>query len=72
MVAAAILSEPLAGLQAQALGLAEAAGLRPALHALAPRAPWRWVAARVWPDPVRAVRLPALDEAAVIGAGGFG
>ena len=70
MSAAAILSEPLAGLQAQALGLAEAAGLQPVVHALRPRAPWRWIAARAWPAPLRAVRLPPLGEGVVIGAGG--
>ncbi len=65
-----ILSEPYAGLQAQALGLAEAAGLQPALAALQPRAPWRWISARFWPAPLRAVRLPDPGDAVVIGAGG--
>lgn len=70
MHTAAILSEPLAGLQAQALGLAEAAGLDPAPYPLSPRAPWRWVAARMWPAPLRAVRLPPFDARVIIGAGG--
>ncbi len=70
MSPAAILSEPLAGLQAQALGLAEAAGLQSVVHALHPRAPWRWMAARTWPAPLRAVRLPPLGDGVVIGAGG--
>jgi len=67
-----ILSEGYAGLQAQALGLAEAAGLHPELRVLAPRAPWRWVAASLWPLPLAAVSdavrapLPEL----VIGCGG--
>jgi hypothetical protein len=67
-----ILSEGYAGLQAQALGLAEAAGLRPELRVLAPRAPWKWVAASLWPAPLAAVHdvirapLPEL----VIGCGG--
>ena len=67
-----ILSEGYAGLQAQALGLAEAAGLSPELRVLAPRAPWRWVTASLWPAPLAAVRdairapLPEL----VIGCGG--
>src|SRR5579864_5546658 len=67
-----ILSEGYAGLQAQALGLAEAAGLQPQLRVLAPRAPWKWVAAALWPAPLRAVPdalrepLPEL----VIGCGG--
>jgi mitochondrial fission protein ELM1 len=67
-----ILSEGYAGLQAQALGLAEAAGLRPELRVLAPRAPWKWITASLWPAPLAAVAdavrapLPEL----VIGCGG--
>ncbi len=67
-----ILSEGYAGLQAQALGLAEAAGLSPELRVLAPRAPWKWVAASLWPAPLAAVAgavrapLPEL----IIGCGG--
>ena len=67
-----ILSEGYAGLQAQALGLAEAAGLQPEMRVLAPRAPWKWIAASLWPSPLAAVRdavrapLPEL----VIGCGG--
>jgi mitochondrial fission protein ELM1 len=67
-----ILSEGYAGLQAQALGLAEAAGLRPELRVLTPRAPWKWVKAGLWPAPLSAVPdavrapLPGL----VIGCGG--
>jgi uncharacterized protein len=67
-----ILSEGFAGLQAQALGLAEAAGLQPELRVLAPRAPWKWFAASLWPVPLAAVPdairapLPGL----VIGCGG--
>jgi uncharacterized protein len=67
-----ILSEGYAGLQAQALGLAEAAGLRPELRVLTPRVPWKWVAASLWPRPLaavpEAVRAP-LPEL-VIGCGG--
>lgn len=67
-----ILSEGYAGLQAQALGLAEAAGLAPELRVLAPRAPWKWVAAALWPAPLavvpEAVRAPRPDL--VIGCGG--
>ena len=50
-----ILSDAYAGLQAQAMGLTEAAGLRHELRTLAPRAPWRWIAARLWPAPLSAV-----------------
>jgi len=72
--AALILSEPLAGLQAQAIGLAEAARLPHELRALTPGAPWKWMAARLWPRPLATVAdslhgpLPGL----VIACGGMG
>lgn len=67
-----ILSEGYAGLQAQALGLAEAAGLRPELRVLSPRAPWKWIAAKLWPAPLAAVpgALRAPLPELVIGCGG--
>jgi hypothetical protein len=68
-----ILSEGLAGLQAQAMGLAEAAGLKADLRVLKPRAPWKWIAARLWPRPLSVVaeslRAPLPDL--VIGCGGM-
>ena len=67
-----ILSEAYAGLQAQALGLTEAAGLATELRVLAPRAPWRWMAAKFWPSPLAVVPEAvrgALPQVAV-GAGG--
>ncbi|HTR17455.1 MAG TPA: mitochondrial fission ELM1 family protein [Acetobacteraceae bacterium] len=67
-----ILSEPYAGLQAQALGLAEAAGLSPELRPLVPRAPWRWFAAAHWPAPLRAVDLPGTPPGLVFTPGGVG
>jgi mitochondrial fission protein ELM1 len=67
-----ILSEGYAGLQAQALGLAEAAGLTPRLTVLSPRAPWRWVSARMWPMPLAAVGLPPPAEGLVMSCGGVG
>jgi uncharacterized protein len=68
-----ILTEAYAGLQAQAFGLAEAAGLAPTVHVLEPRAPWRWVAARTWPSPLAAVGLGKADlPGLVIGCGGTG
>ena len=70
MPSSIVLSEPYAGLQAQALGLAEAAGLAPELVSLRPRAPWRWLPAHIWPAPLRAVRLPDPGDAIVISAGG--
>ena len=67
-----ILSEAFAGLQAQALGLAELV-LNPELQVLSPRPPWKWLTASVWPAPLAAVPdavrtpLPPL----VIGCGGM-
>jgi mitochondrial fission protein ELM1 len=72
-VAPWVLSEGLAGLQAQALGLAEAAGLTPEVRVLRPAAPWKWIAARLWPRPLsvaaEAIRAPLPDL--VIGCGGM-
>jgi uncharacterized protein len=69
-----ILSEAYAGLQAQALGLAEAAGWAPELRTLAPRAPWRWVAARLWPAPLAVVAEAVRGEPPplTIACGGMG
>ena len=73
-----ILSEGLAGLQSQALGLAEAAGLTPDLRVLKPAAPWKWFAARFWPNPLSVVadslRAPnsgPMGPGLVIGCGGM-
>lgn len=65
-----ILAEPYAGLQAQALGLAEASGLEASLVSLEPRAPWSWMAARLWPSPLRAVRLEPFAPGIIMAAGG--
>ena len=68
-----ILSEGLAGLQAQALGLTEALGLKAETRVLKPAAPWRWFTARFWPDPLRvaadAIRAPV--PGLIIGCGGM-
>jgi uncharacterized protein len=68
-----IMSEAYAGLEAQALGLAEAAGLETERRPLKPRAPWKWVAASIWPAPLKAVPAdtfrPPLPEL-VVGCGG--
>jgi len=71
-VAPWLLSEPYAGLQAQGLGLAEAARLAAEIQPLTPRLPWRWLAARAWPAPLAAVGMaPPFPELA-IGVGGVG
>ena len=68
-----VLSEPYAGLQAQALGLAEAAGLRPELRDLVAAPVWRRVPARLWPWPLHAAGLQADPVPALaIGVGGMG
>lgn len=61
MPTSAVICEDLVGLRSQALGLAEAAGLAPELRIFQPFAPWRWVAASLWPAPLRAV--PAIITA---------
>ncbi len=70
---AVILAQPFAGLQAQAIGLAERAGLPPLLQPLTARRPWRWLPAASWPAPLAAVGL--IDIAAdglVVSVGGMG
>jgi mitochondrial fission protein ELM1 len=70
-----ILSEDYAGLRAQALGLAEAAGLAPEMRVMAPRVPWRWVSAGFWPVPLAAMPPETLvgpRPDLVIACGGMG
>lgn len=70
---ARILCTDLAGLRAQALGLAEAACLRPAFHALQPRFPWSRLSPSLWPRPLAAVQQAAITPPfgdVLIGAGG--
>jgi mitochondrial fission protein ELM1 len=68
-----VISEGLAGLRAQALGLAEAAGLSPDIRELKPAAPWKWVAAKLWPNPLSAVAeaVKAPVPSLAIGCGGM-
>jgi len=68
-----IISEAFAGLQAQALGLAEAAGLAPEMRVLRPKLPWRLVPARFWPAPLAGVAREAIRAplpGLVLGCGG--
>jgi len=70
-----ILSEPYAGLQSQGLGLAEAAGLAPEIRVLEPRAPWKWLTAKLWPNPAAAFPPATLAPPVpdiIIGCGGTG
>jgi mitochondrial fission protein ELM1 len=68
-----ILSEGFAGLQAQALGLAEAAGFAPDLRVLRPGRPWSWFPARFWPNPTRVVASALVPPrpAVALGCGGM-
>lgn len=68
-----IICEGLAGLRSQALGLAEAAGLTPELRELKPAAPWKWIAAKLWPNPLSAVAeaVKAPRPSLAIGSGGM-
>jgi hypothetical protein len=70
-----ILAEPYAGLQSQGLGLAEAAGLAPELRVLQPRTPWKWFAAKLWPNPAAALPPETLAPPVpdiIFGCGGTG
>ena len=72
-VSSAVLTEPYAGLQAQALGLAEAAGLAPQLRVLRARGIWRRVPPNWWPWPLAAIEPEALAKPLpdlLIGCGG--
>jgi mitochondrial fission protein ELM1 len=70
--AATIYAEPYAGLQAQALGLAEAAGLSPPIVDLVPRFPYAGVPAALWPDPLHACRLTPPPKGLAFTVGGVG
>ncbi len=54
-----IYAEPFAGLQSQALGLAEAAGLNASVKDLVARFPYSRLPARLWPNPLAVVGLAA-------------
>ena len=70
---AVILAQAYAGLQAQALGLAERAGLGHSVHSLVPLRPWRWVPAACWPAPLSAVeQLGELPDGLAMSVGGVG
>ena len=68
-----VISQGLAGLKTQAIGLAEAAGLAHELCVLEPGAPWKWMSARLWPNPLavvaKSLKLP--QPALAIGCGGM-
>jgi mitochondrial fission protein ELM1 len=67
-----IYAEPFAGLQAQALGLAEAAGLTPPIVDLIPRFPFNRMPAALWPDPLRATGITPQTGGLALTIGGVG
>jgi mitochondrial fission protein ELM1 len=72
-----IYAEPFAGLQSQALGLAEAAGLDPPIVDLVARFPYSTMPAGLWPNPLAAVGLRAPrpqpgEQALALTVGGVG
>ncbi len=68
-----ILTEGYAGLEAQAMGLAERAGIAAEPRVLAASSPWRWIPARSWPAPLAAVGgLADLPDGLVLTVGGTG
>jgi mitochondrial fission protein ELM1 len=69
-----LLSAGFVGLENQALGLADAAGLSPDIRVLHPRLPWKYLTAGLWPKPLTAIEREALNGPApglVISAGGM-
>jgi len=62
METARILCTDLAGLRAQALGLAEAAGFAPDVRVVTPEGFWRHLSPALWVKP-----LAAVNEAATLG-----
>jgi len=75
METARILCTDLAGLRAQAVGLAEAAGFAPDVRVLRAHAPWSWLPNAFWPWPSLAVDAAAVEEPLprlIIGCGGAG
>jgi mitochondrial fission protein ELM1 len=67
-----IYTEPYAGLQAQALGLAEAAGLSPKIVELHPRPLYRVLPPATWKEPLGAVNLRNPPGGLAFTAGGSG
>jgi mitochondrial fission protein ELM1 len=67
-----IYSEPYAGLQAQALGLAEAAGFSPDMVSLRPRALYAKVPPSLWPEPLGACNLKHPPRGLAFTVGGMG
>jgi mitochondrial fission protein ELM1 len=75
METARILCTDLAGLRAQAIGLAEAAGLVPDLRTLTLKSPWSHLSPSLWPNPLKAVEPDAVAgplPRVIIGCGGAG
>jgi len=67
-----VVAEAFAGMQSQALGLTDAAGLTADIRTITPRGVWRHIPGRFWPRPLASV-APRLDEALpelLVGCGG--
>lgn len=70
---AVILAQPFAGLQSQAIGLAERAQLEQSVQPLVARRPWRWMPAALWPRPLMAVEaVQCAEDGLVLSVGGMG
>jgi mitochondrial fission protein ELM1 len=67
-----IYTEPYAGLQAQALGLAEAAGFSPKIVELHPRPLYRVLPPSLWVEPLGAVNIHNPPKGLMFTAGGSG
>ena len=67
-----IYSEPYAGLQAQALGLAEAAGFTPDIIDLRPRTLYAAIPPSLWPEPLGAVNIKNPPKGLAFTVGGMG
>ena len=68
-----VVAEAFAGMQSQALGLTDAAGLATEVRPIAPRGLWRHIPAAFWPSPLAAITpgalAPPLPEL-LVGCGG--
>ncbi len=70
---ALILAQPYAGLQSQAIGLAERAELDQSVRTLVALRPWRWIPAAMWPQPLLSIApIHPVEAGLVLSVGGMG